>query len=184
MNQILNFFPRTLYTFFFVAGITFASAQQQEKIPLNYPGAMAGIEWNTISGVTGVEYERILIVRDNITFGVKGTYIFKYKTGNMQLLSAPCCDISSIASGLATANIFTSRNRYPSGFFFQAGAGLGSKTREWEQGYKETRVRPAVEAGIGWLFPLGHGLAIKWTNTVTFPSKQAGITITRLAFGF
>jgi hypothetical protein len=159
-------------------------AQEVTGMPANYAGVLAGIEWNTISGLTGVEYERILFGRENVTIGIKGTYTFSYRTGNMQLLNRPCCTVASIGTGLATVDYFTSQNDYPSGFFFHAGAGVGMKTYSSEHSRDLIQVRPAVEFGGGWLFPLGRRMALKWTNTVTFPSRDAGITITRVALGF
>jgi hypothetical protein len=180
-DLLLPTFCLFIFSFLFLPVL---HAQRSVKIPANFPGFVAGIEWNTISGVSGLEYERSLYFKKNIVIGVRGTYIFKYRTGNMQLLNRPCCEISGITTLMGTANIFTSTDRLPTGFFFLGGAGLGLKIREFEQGIKESRVTPAVEAGIGWLFPLGSGLGLKWSNTVTFPSKQGGITFTRLALGF
>ena len=159
-------------------------AQKVSGMPANYAGVLAGIEWNTISGLTGVEFERIVISRNQMTIGIKGAYTFRYATGNMQLLNRPCCTIASIGTGLATVDLFTAQDDYPSGFFLHAGAGVGMKTYSSEYTRDQIHVRPAVEFGGGWLFPLGHHMALKWTNTVTFPSRDAGITITRLALGF
>ena len=159
-------------------------AQKVSRMPSNYAGVLAGIEWNTLSGLTGVEYERILVAGNDINIGVKGTYTFPYKTGNMQLLNRPCCTVARIGTVLATVDFFTTQNNYPSGFFFHAGGGVGMKTYSSEYSRDLIQVRPAFEAGGGWLFPLGRGLALKWTNTITFPSRDAGITITRIALGF
>jgi hypothetical protein len=160
------------------------NGQNVRDLPRNYPGLLAGIEWNTISGMTGVEYERIIIARKSLSAGIKAAYMFPYETGNMQLLASACCDVSTIATALITADLFTSENTAPSGFFFHAAIGIGGKKYEFDTQDKLIRVRPAVEAGAGWLFPLARRFAIKWTNTITFPSKEAGITFTRIAFGF
>ena len=161
-----------------------ATAQSLESAPKNFAGFLAGIEWNTISGVTGVEYERMLLAKEKLTMGIKGSYYFRYKQGNMQIFNSPCCEMSTITTVFATADYFTSRRAYPSGFFFHAGAGAGLKTYRWQPEMHRNSIRPAFEAGIGWLFLLGDGLALKWTNTVTFPSADGGITITRLALGW
>ena len=161
-----------------------SDAQKITGMPANYVGLFAGIEWNTISGLTGVEYERLLFGNKDLTIGMKGSYTFRYKTGNMQLLSRPCCTVASIGAALATADYFTAQQDHPSGFFFHAGAGVGVKTYSSDDFRDLVNVRPAFEFGAGWLFPLGRRAALKWTNTVTFPSKDAGITITRIALGF
>ena len=150
----------------------------------NFPGVLAGIEWNTISGMKGVEYERIVMTIEVVTIGLKGSYSFWYRQGNMSIFGTACCERASIATGLGTVDIFTGSKAIPTGFFLHAAFGLGIKSYRLEPGGIVLKGYPAVEAGLGWLFPLGNGAAIKWTNTITFPSKDGGITITRLAFGF
>lgn len=162
--------------------ISNVQAQDDPRIPKNYGGLLAGIEWNTISGFTGIEYERIVFAARHITVGVKGSYGFRYRTGNMQLLNRPCCSVANINTGFVTADYFT-KAHYPSGFFIHAGLGAGTKTYRTKQSPDHRHIRPAFEVGVGWLFYLGKGVGLKWTNTITFPSRDAGITITRLALG-
>ena len=164
---------------------TVCHAQEQAVKPAkNFPGVLAGIEWNTISGMKGVEYERIVLTRATVTMGVKGSYLFRYKQGNMSIFGTSCCERASIATALGTVDIFTGSNNLPAGFFLHAAFGMGMKSYLWEPDGRMVNFYPAVDAGLGWMFSLGSGTSIKWTNTITFPSKDGGITITRLAFGF
>jgi hypothetical protein len=181
--QKKHMYSFVVIVFIFVFNLR-VNGQDLRGTPANYPGVLAGIEWNTISRMTGVEYERIIITRNNLTAGIKASYMFPYEKGNMKLFGTCCGDIASVATALVTADLFTSERSFHSGFFLHAALGAGRKQYEWEAQRKVIQVRPAFEAGVGWLFPVGRRLAIKWTNTLTFPSRDGGITFTRLAFGF
>jgi hypothetical protein len=180
-NNLINGFIVTIC--FFLCNLKI-NAQDAHRMPANYVGALAGMEWNTISGMTGMEYERIIISRKNLSAGLKVSYLFPYETGNMKLFGTCCGDISSVVTALITADFFTSEESSQAGFFFHVALGVGGKKYEWDTERAILQVRPALEAGGGWLFPLGRQFAIKWTSTITFPSKEGGITFTRIAFGF
>jgi hypothetical protein len=171
----------TLLTFFIAVN---CHGQELNAAPKNFVGTFAGIEWNTISGLVGVSYERAVYVVSKAQFGLKGTYIFKYEYGNMQLLNGSCCENTSGGIVLATGTLYTSKENKYKGFFLHGGLGGSMLQHELEGIVKETKVRAALEGGFGLQFKLGTTMAIRWTNSVLFHGNKGGITLTQLSLAF
>lgn len=134
---------------------------QDHWIPKNSVGAFAGIEWNTVSGLTGVTYERSLLKRDKITLGLVATYIFNYENGGMEIFSDSYDGQTTIATLMTTAHVFTSNsNQNNEGFFLLFGAGGGSR-KHTENGFSTSRLLFCSEIGIGWQFYLGRKITFK-----------------------
>ena len=102
-----------------ILSFAFVTVRAQDHwIPKNSVGAFAGVEWNTLSGLTGVSYERSLLKRDKLTFGLDATYIFRYENGTMEILSDSFDGHTTIATLMTTVHVFTSNsNQDNEGFF-------------------------------------------------------------------
>ena len=156
---------------------------QEHWIPKNSVGAFAGIEWNTLSGLTGVSYERSLLKRDKLTFGLKATYVFSYEMGTLEFMSDSYDGYASIGSLMTTLHVFTSnRNHDNEGFFFLFSAGGGSRSYKNED-YKNSMLVFCGELGLGWQFYLGKKTTLKLNTSMKFLGA-GGITLMKLSFGF
>lgn len=166
--------------------LTLASAHvfgQEVRQPKNAVGVFAGIEWNTISGLTGIEYERVVHTMGNIELGVKGAYIFRHSNGNMQLLNGSYGGTTSTGMLMATVHYFAgSKKEELRGLFLYGGVGLGQRTTQYDRTTQRAQI-PAIDLGIGWRFPMGDRAALAWTNGITF-AGEGGITLTRLSVNF
>jgi hypothetical protein len=171
---------KTVFTNIFFLSATLISLAAQGQPPKNFPEVFAGVEWNTISGLTGISYERYIFQKDKWVLGAKATYAFNYKLSNLELLSRSNEGTVSFSSITATGHKFFSHNS--KGFFICSELGIGSRSHDYYEA-KSSTTFTAFEAGLGWQFRVGDKLAIRWTNTLTF-AGQGGITITRLSVGF
>jgi hypothetical protein len=178
-KYLLYLFGATFYTL----SANYCYGQEGENTPKNFPGLFGGVEWNSISGLVGIDYERILYIKNKVTVGAKGMYVFRYKQGNLQLINAPCCGSSSFIAAMGSVNYFTSKREDSKGFFLHSGLGVSFISYK-ESGIKGDRYTPAFEAGLGWLFPIGSNIALKWTNTITFATDNGGITLSKVSIGF
>lgn len=153
---------------------------QPTNFPKNFPEAFAGIEWNSLSGLTGVSYERYIFKQEKWVLGAKASHAFTYKLGNASLFGTNGEETASFNSVAATAHkFFLPDNR---GIFLCSELGTGfRKNRSYEVDY--STLFTAFEAGFGFQFRAGNQLAIRWTNTLTFAGR-GGITMTKLSVGF
>lgn len=161
---------------------SFHAKSQGNGSPKNFPEVFAGVEWNSISGLKGVNFERYLFHHNKWTFGVKGTHAFEYEVGNMELnlFSSSYDGRESFTSLTGTVHKFFSRKN--SGFFLCSELGLGQRKRKYYE-YESSTMFTAFEGGLGWQFRVGDKVAIRWTNTLTF-AGHGGITMTKLSVGF
>jgi hypothetical protein len=173
-----------IITVFTAALVSAAVGQHAMSVQKNFVSAFAGLEWNTATGMTGFDYERIIVADKKATAGFKVSYALPYQNGNMQLFNLPCCGVSSVSTVLATAMLFTSAKNDLTGFFLNGGLGVGLKTYYIPEILKRTAVRPALELGLGLQFSIGSRIKCRWTNYLTFPSTEGGITSSKLSFGF
>jgi hypothetical protein len=101
------------------------STAQESKVAKNFPGVFAGVEWNTISGSWGVDYERLFYTRNKLAIGAKIGYITSYDYGNMELLNNPCCESTSHVLLSGTGIYYTGKTRNFTGFFLHSALGAG-----------------------------------------------------------
>jgi hypothetical protein len=160
--------------------ISLKSHSQANNSPENFPEVFAGIEWNSLSGLTGISYERYIFQQGNWVIGGKISHAFTYKLGNASLFGTTGREKASFSSITATARkFFRSDNR---GVFLCSELGIGQrKNTSYDVEYSTSFT--AFEAGFGFQFRVGDRTAIRWTNTLTFAGK-AGITMTKLSVGF
>lgn len=160
----------------------FSAKSQENNSPKNFPELFAGVEWNSISGLTGVSFERYLLQKNKWTIGIKGTHAFEYELGNLELslFSSSYDGKASFSSVTGTVHKFFSKENR--GFFLCSELGVGLRKREYYE-YESSDIVPAFEGGLGWQFRVGDKIAIRWTNTLTF-AGMGGITMTKLSAGF
>jgi hypothetical protein len=174
------------FILFLASMLTLASAQafaQEVRQPKNAIGIFAGVEWNTISGLTGIEYERVVHTMGNIELGVKGAYIFSHQNGNMQWLNSSQGGTTSTGMLIATTHYFTgSKKDRHKGFFLYGGLGLGQRTTMYDRTKHVTQI-PAIDMGLGWRFSPSDKAAVSLTTGITF-AGEGGITLTRISVNF
>ena len=172
----------TKFPLVFILLVSLKAKSQDNGFPKNFPEVFAGVEWNSISGLTGISYERYLFHHNKWAFGLKGTHAFEYELGNMELdlFSSSSDGKASFTSLSGTAHKFFSRKN--GGFFVCSELGLGIRNNKYYE-YNTSKMFAAFEGGLGWQFRVGDRLAIRWTNTLTF-AGNGGITMTKLAVGF
>jgi hypothetical protein len=160
--------------------ISATAKSQGNNSPKNFPEAFAGIEWNSLSGLTGISYERYIFQTEKWVIGAKASHAFTYKLGNASLFGTNGKETASFSSIASTAHkFFRPDNR---GIFLCSELGIGSrKNKSYEVEY--STLFTAFEAGFGMQFLVGDKATIRWTNTLTFAGK-AGITMTKLSIGF
>ena len=163
--------------------ICYLYAQTTNDIPRNNAGVFAGIEWNSVSGLWGLQYERSLIQQDKLSIGAKALYVFRYELGNMKILGGGCCEYNQSVTLLANAACYTSPTGRPNRFYLQAGLGAGLNTYAYES-LRRQSVFPAFEAGLGFKFPLNDRLNIQWHNSLLFLHKGGATTNTGVSLGF
>jgi hypothetical protein len=155
-------------------------AKTQNYSSKNFPEAFAGVEWNTISGLTGISFERYIFQKHNWVIGAKASHAFTYKLGNMSLFGASGRETASFNSITGTIHKFFSLDNH--GFFLCSELGAGSrKNRYYEVQYSTGFM--AFEAGLGWQFDICNKIKFRWTNTLSFAGR-GGITMTKLSIGF
>ena len=157
-----------------------SQSQENRSSPKNFAEAFAGVEWNTLSGLTGLSYERLLLEKGYWTAGAKFNHSFQYSVGNASLLSDSDGGTAFFNSVTGTVHKFFKQNQ--KGVFLSGALGAGLKHQkyyasEWSMFYV------ASEFGFGLQFPLGKKLALRWTNSLQFEG-QGGITATKLSIAF
>ena len=156
---------------------------QQNLLPRNHAGIMAGIEWNTISGLAGLTYEHSVFSQDKIQAGLKVLYILPYEPGNFKLLGNECCDEIQSTSVWATGYYFTAAAGKPKRFYLESAIGAGVK-KYMLDGITYKSLYPGFEAGFGVFFPVSKKVYLKWHNAVIFLHNNGGSTATQLAIVF
>jgi len=160
--------------------LSIKAKSQVTNSPKNFPEAFAGIEWNSLSGLTGISYERYISQKEKWVVGAKVSHAFTYKLGNASFFGTNGKETASFTSVAATVHkFFLPDNR---GIFLCSELGIGSrKNRSYEAEY--SLLFTAFEAGFGFQFHACNRLAIRWTNSLTFAGR-GGITMTKLSVGF
>jgi hypothetical protein len=155
-------------------------SQKNPSSPKNFVEAFAGVEWNTLSGLTGVSYERLLLEKGYWTAGAKFNRSFQYSIGNASLLSDGDGGTAFFNSATGTVHKFFKPNQ--KGVFLSCALGAGLKHQryyasEWSMFYV------ASEFGFGLQFLLRKKMALRWTTSLQFEG-QGGITATKLSIAF
>jgi hemolysin activation/secretion protein len=174
--------------------ITNASAQQVSPAK-NFAGISGSILWNTTSIAAGVMAERILLSKKNTELSAQASYSFRHRFGNLVLLFSTPYDISSAETTLGIHGYwFTGKQKSNIGFFMSAGTGAIHSNWKYTEGTNAGKtaknfVKPYGELGLGWKWPIGNTMALRWSNTIKWGTPQpenggAVITTSTLALGF
>ena len=156
---------------------------QKSFIPKNSIGGFVGLEWNTISSLTGASYERSLFKREKITVGIKALHVFTYENGNAQILYDDFDGNSSLSALMATAHYFTGRDADKNeGFFLQFGIGGGMR-KYTDREIKRSYAAPCSELALGWQFYMGQKTTLALHTGLLF-GGEGGISFMKLSVGF
>ena len=167
---------------------TFHLAAQKTNSPKNFPGLLAAVEWNTISGTWGLEYERLFHTKGQLTIGAKATYIAEYNYGNLEILSGTnCCESATHGLLMGTGSYFTGAKKNFSGFFVHTALGAGFTMLKYHSqaiNSDRTIFRPTFEIGPGVQIRVGETVVLRWKGTVSFGPYEGSLTSTTLSLGF
>ena len=182
-------FPVKVLLILVMSACTFLDGLGQNVKPArNFPGIFAGIEWNTLSGSWGAEYERQFYTTGQIAIGAKVAYIAKYDYGNMEILSSSnCCQTATHTLLMGTGSYYTGRRKDFSGFFMHTGLGAGLTWFKYQgQSIPEERttIKPAFELGPGWQFKIGQKIVLRCKGTASFGPFEGAFTSTTVSLGF
>jgi hypothetical protein len=125
-------FKKLLNLFIFLCLFHIISFGQEERKGIkNFAGTLVAFDFTYASHVAGFEYERILYGKKNISFGIRGNYILKYKSGNSVLNNFNISGGTSrgnykisLRQLWGTAYFYTSGSKVNNGFFFTTAVGL------------------------------------------------------------
>lgn len=181
-----NAIQRIFFTLI-MSACMYSGLAQHIRTAKNFPGLLAGIEWNTISGSGGIEYERFLYTKNKVAIGARAAYVFPYKYGNMQILGAPCCGSASQILLSGTGSYYTGKKRDFTGFFLHSALGAGLlHVEDKNQAYSNERIslRPLFEIGPGLQFNLGNSIVIRGRASAAFGPFEGSFTYTAVSIGF
>lgn len=157
--------------------------QTDNVLPKNYPGINTALVFDNISTAVGIDYERYLIVRTKFAWAARVGYMFKYKWGNANIISGADDNVTSSNWQLWTSGYwYTSEQQNMEGFFINGSIGL-NYTKSEERimlnppvytTLKGNGVSPALEAGLGFHFPIKSSMAIRicGSGAVYFPNTE------------
>jgi hypothetical protein len=168
----------------------FSGYAQVASTGKNFLGLQANIGWATTTLSNGAFYERIVFSKQNKEAGIKLGHTSRYKYGNLILFSGGSnvsrTDIKLTASGY----VYPNKLKGNTGFFISGE--LGASMALWKTGKSSiTQLQPVVEVGLGWKWPLGNKMSIRWANALVYlhpsqgqPYNDGIITTSGIALGF
>ena len=172
---------KRIFVFFLTCFLGTNVFSQDARLLKNFPGLFFGVEWNTLSGLSGVDFERTVYQKQKMLIGLKAVHVFKYKLSNLQLLNSSYEGTATFSHLMGTAQLFTGKNNYK-GLLVHSGLGAGIRKRE-QYDVSQSRTYPAFEFGFGLQFPVSKTVSLKWTNSLTF-AGEGGITLSKISLAF
>lgn len=156
---------------------------QTNNVLKNYPGINTALVFNNISSAFGLEYERYLVTRTKFAWAARAGYLFKYKWGNANPISGTDDNITTSNWQLWTSGYwYTSAQQSMEGFFINGGIGINYTQSEERVMFnppayttvKGNGVSPAIEAGVGFQFPIKSNMAIRLVGSgaIYFPKAE------------
>lgn len=145
-----------------------AAAQAVNKVPRHFVGLYGGADLSNTSVFSGLTYEYLFAAGKKAELGIKGTYTFPYRIGNLLLFENGRNEV-----GFATLNIlgtgyfFTNAHNRGEGFFLHAEAGISGAGWRFVATMGQF-ARPVGGLGLGWKWPMRNGKALRWTNTLQY----------------
>lgn len=157
--------------------------QTDNVIPKNYPGIYTALVFNNISTAVGIEYERYLLIKSKFAWAARAGYLFKHKWGNANIISGADDNVTSSNWQLWSSGYwYTSDQRNMEGFFLNGGVGINYTQSEERVMFnppaytivKGNGLSPAIEAGVGFQFSIGSGVAMRigGSGAVYFPKAE------------
>ena len=138
--------------------------------PKNNIGVFGGIEFNSTSILSGVEYKRAVYTKRAIALHLKGIYIFKYKRENVMLFFSDEVRRKSYGMLMADVHFYTSPKRNQTGFFLNTAVGVGVVRFQYENTHFYDPI-PAVDLGIGWHILFNEHTGMQIAPSVLFASE-------------
>lgn len=166
-----------------------AIAQDSTHAARHFVGLYGGIDLTQTSGYTGVMYEYMAYRGKQKELGLKVSYTFPYRGGNLIWFGEDANEPRSATIGLtATGYLYTNRQKMNSGFFINAEAGLSGSGWQFFTGLNHL-LRPVGGLGFGWKWITRKGQAIRWSNGLSYAGSNvfgpATLTATTsLSMGF
>jgi len=179
----------------------FLSANAQQKVPHNYIGALAVLDFTNTSIGGALEYERWLLVKKKWVLSAKADYIFDHKTANVVQPYDNLTESTRQACLMASSTFFTGRKNDHEGFFlgFSGGVNYTQYLEKENNGGRSTFVekssviRPGYELFGGGQMKVSPRCSIRITAGVyTFYSNKGEfpdnlplvLFFTKVSFGF
>jgi len=178
------------------------SSSAQQKVPRNYVGGLAVLDFTNTSIGGALEYERWLLVKKKWVLSAKADYIFDHKTSNILRRSDYLTESTRQVCLMASSTFFTGKRNDHEGFFLGFSGGVNfTQYREKvnssaTQYHFETRnsvIRPGYELFGGGQVKVSPGCSFRITAGVyTFYSEKAEfpdnlplvLFFTKVSFGF
>ncbi len=184
-----NYFTTVLIMSSFLLANISVTGQTSNSLPKNYFGILGGVEWNTLSVAAGVEYERVVYERKQLTLGLKGVAVLPYRYGNVAILgqSDGSRSVTKVAI-MGAGNFFLNGLDTKKGLYLCGGTGLGVVTDKYrlENGEygNNSLVRFSGETGAGVQVKLSTKMTMRISGTVFWGMFKGGYTVGRIAVGF
>jgi hypothetical protein len=149
---------------------SFAGQAQTTNMPKNFAGLYGGFDISNSSAFTGATYEYLFRAGQRREFGLKGSYTFGYRYGNLLIFESGASDpVMSSFSLVGTGYLFTGRESKGTGFYLGGEAGVKNSGLGLAYfGGLGQMTRPTVGLGLGWKWPLRKGGAIRWQNMLHY----------------
>lgn len=182
--------------------LVFLSANAQQKVPRNYVGGLAVLDFTNTSIGGALEYERWLLVKKKWVLSAKADYVFDHKTANILHRDYELTESTRQVCLMASSTFFTGRRNDHQGFFLGFSGGVNyTQYREKvnsspTQSHFETRssvIRPGYELFGGGQVNISQDCSFRITAGVyTFYSERGEfpdnlplvIFFTKVSFGF
>lgn len=166
-----------------------ATAQDSSHSARHFVGLYGGIDLSQTSSFTGIAYEYMTYQGKRTAIGLKASYTFPYRGGNLIWLGEDTNEPSVATLGLtATGYLYTNPQKSNAGFFINAEAGLSGSGWQFFTGLNHL-LRPIGGLGFGWKWLTKKGKAIRWGNGLAYAGPNtfspASLTATTaLSIGF
>ena len=177
------------------------STKSQQKVPRNYIGGLAVLDFTNTSIGGALEYERWLLVKRKWVLSAKADYVFDHKTSNVLRSNYDLTESTRQACLMTSASFFTGRKNDHEGFFFVISGGF-NYTQYREKVYSSNTeshietssvIRPGYELFGGGQVNFSRSVSFRLTGGVYTFYSQSGefpenlplvLFFTKVSFGF
>lgn len=169
MNTVNIYIKQLLLSAMVLLGMGNSSiAQDSSRTPRHFVGLYSGVDLTQTSGYTGVMYEYMAYRGHKKELGLKVSYTFPYRNGNLIWVEGGNDEPSAATLGLTvTGYLYTNPQKTNTGFFLNAEAGLSGSGWQFFTGLNHL-LRPIGGLGFGWKWITKKGQAIRWGNGLAY----------------